>query len=378
MSVPLTPMFLTSGNLVYYLLERGLISSAQVVDGDYMVVEAPRRNRNFKVMNRDRGGLFVKQVQRWDPQAIATVQVEAHCYRLTNQDADFAALRDLMPRYHFYDERRAVLVTELLAGAETMAEYHFRHGGFPAEVATQLGTAFGRYHRQVRASQRAPAADSGGASFPKRVPWILSFHQVTPQMLHGVSGGNRQLLEILQRYPEFGQTMDRLACEWRHESLIHGDIKWDNCVLVPAADNTSAVKLKLVDWELADWGDPCWDVAAIFSAFIVFWIQSLPLAPGQDAVQALKLTQFPIERMQPTMQAFWKSYSEEMRLEPAAAREVLARSVLYCGARTVQTAYEYMQMSQQLSAPTLYMLQASMNILTQPAEATRELLGIAS
>jgi hypothetical protein len=369
-------MFLTSQNLVYYLLERGLLSAAQVVDGDYMVVEAPRRNRNFKVMNRDRGGLFVKQVQRWDPQSIGTVQLEAHCYRLTNQDPDFASLRDLMPRYHLFDERRAVLVTELLAGAETLAEYHFRHGGFPDEIATQLGTAFGRYHRQVRAGHRTPAADPGGATFPRRVPWILTFHQVTPQMLQGVSGGNRQLLEILQRYPEFGQTMGRLAAGWKQESLIHGDIKWDNCVLVPAGGENGAVKLKLVDWELADWGDPCWDVAAIFSAFIVFWIQSLPLAPGQDAARAVKLTQFPIERMQPTMQAFWKSYSGEMRLGAEAAREVLARSVLYCGARTVQTAYEYMQMSPQLSNPALYMLQASMNILKQPDEATSELLGL--
>jgi thiamine kinase-like enzyme len=136
------------------------------------------------------------------------------------------------------------------------------------------------------------------------------------------------------------------------------------------------VELKLVDWELADWGDPCWDVAAIFSAFIVFWIQSLPLAPGRDAASAVKLTQFPIERMQPTIREFWRSYSEEMHLEPETAREVLERSVLFCGARTVQTAYECMQMSPQLNDAALYMLQASMNILMQPEEATRELLGI--
>ena len=47
-------MLLTSTNIVHYLLERGLVSAEQVVDGDYMVVEAPRRNRNFKVMKRDR------------------------------------------------------------------------------------------------------------------------------------------------------------------------------------------------------------------------------------------------------------------------------------------------------------------------------------
>ena len=56
-----------------------------------------------------------------------------------------------------------------------------------------------------------------------------------------------------------------------------------------------------MDWELADWGDPCWDVAAIFSAFIVFWIQSLPLAQGEGIQQAMKISQFPIEKMQPAM-----------------------------------------------------------------------------
>jgi hypothetical protein len=348
-----------------------------------MVVEAPRRNRNFKVMRRDQGGLFVKQVQNWDPQSIGTVQLEAQCYRLTNEDGKFAAIRDLMPRFHFYDERRAVLVTELLAGGETMAEYQFRQGGFPSEIAAQLGKAFGQYHRLVRATHSAPPVESAPGAipvFPRRVPWILSFHQMTPQMLHQVSGGNRQLLDILRQYPQFGQVLDQVSKEWRQESLIHGDIKWDNCVLVPVGNGSGnghgAVKLKLVDWELADWGDPCWDVAAIFSAFVVFWIQSMPLEPGQDAARAVKLTQFPIEKMQPTIQGFWKSYLEEMQMDQTAAREVLRRSVLYCGARMIQTAYEFMQMQPQLNNQTLYVLQASMNILAQPEEAAKELLGV--
>lgn len=366
-------MFLNSTNIVYYLLEKGLVSAEQVVDGDFMVTEAPRRNRNFKVMKRDRSGLFVKQVQRWEQQSIATVQLEAHCYRLTNEDKSFVALRDIVPRFHCYDERRAVLVTELLPGGETLAEYHFRNGGFPDEVAVQLGQAFGRYHRQVKSS----SAPSSGPEFPRRAPWVLSFHNATPQMAQSMSGANYQLLEMLKRYPEFGKTLDRLAGEWRQESLIHGDIKWDNCVLVPNGANGS-VKLKLVDWELADWGDPCWDVAAIFSAFIVFWIQSLPLTPGEDTARAVQATQFPIEKMQPAIHAFWEAYLKEMQLDAVAARDVLRRSVLFCGARTIQTAYEYVQMIPQMSNLSLYMLQVSMNILLQPEAATSELLGLST
>lgn len=365
-------MFLTSSNLAHYLFERGLMSPAEVVDGDFMVVEAPRRNRNFKVMRRDRTGLFLKQVQRWDPQSISTVQLEAHCYRLTSTDPNFASLRDLMPPFRLYDDRRNVLVTGLLPNAESLAEYHYRQGIFPAEIGAQLGEAFGRYHRQVRAGT---ASEPGASSlFPRRIPWILSFHQAAPQMLQDASGGNHQLLALVRQYPDFGRVLDQLARGWRQESLIHGDIKWDNVVLVPGEDGK--VQLKLVDWEIADWGDPCWDVAAIFSAFIVFWIQSLPLEPGQDPERAIKLTKFPLEQMQPAIREFWNVYSRQMQLSPGAGRELLHRSVLYCGARTIQTAYECMQMSPQLNGPTLYILQAALNILNQPDDASSDLLGV--
>ena len=234
-------MLLNSTNIVHYLLERGLVTGRQIVDGDYMVVEAPRRNRNFKIVKRDQTGLFLKQVQNWDQASLATLKVEAQCYHLTNSQAEFAPLRNLVPQFHGYDEGRAVLVTELLAGGQSLNDYYFQHAKLPSEVATQLGTAFGRYHRQVKNT----GSSETNPLFPRRIPWILSFHQLNPNLLQEVSGGNQQLLDILQRYPDFGRILDQLASEWKFETLVHGDIKWDNCVVVPQANGS--VTLKLVD-----------------------------------------------------------------------------------------------------------------------------------
>jgi hypothetical protein len=329
------------------------------VDGDYMVVEAPRRNRNFKIVKRDQTGLFLKQVQRWDPASLATIKVEAQCY-----EAAFPSLRDLVPQFYGYDERRAILITELLAGGQSLNDYYYQHGKIPSEVAAQLGAAFGRFHTQGETQQ----------PFPRRIPWIFSFHQLNPNMLQEVSGGNQQLLDILKRYPDFGRILDQLATEWKFDTLVHGDVKWDNCVIVPEANGN--VTVKLVDWELADWGDPCWDVGAIFSAFLVFWMQSLPLTPGGSIAEAMAHAQYPIEGMQPAIRAFWQAYSAQMRLTPDVAQSLLHRSVLLCGARTVQTAYEFVQASPQMSPLTYLILQASLNILTRPAEASDELLGL--
>src|SRR6478735_2931933 len=103
-------MLLNSDSVVHYLLQRGFLSFDSVVDGDLVVLEAPRRNRNFKVTQRGRPGVFVKQVQEWDPQAIATVQREAWCYSLAKTLPELSALNELLPEFRAYDQQRNVLV----------------------------------------------------------------------------------------------------------------------------------------------------------------------------------------------------------------------------------------------------------------------------
>src|SRR5215831_3281405 len=116
---------LSAETLTHYLLERGLLSHQSVVNGLVRIVEIGRRNRNFKVTQRNGSGYFLKQVRRWDPETLRTLQVEAECYKLACESPEFAELRKIMPRFLSYDQRHAVLITELLEPAETVAEHHF-------------------------------------------------------------------------------------------------------------------------------------------------------------------------------------------------------------------------------------------------------------
>src|SRR5262249_51161379 len=153
-------------------------------------------NRNFKVTQRNGSGYFLKQVRRWDPETLRTLQVEAECYKLACESPEFAELRKIMPRFLSYDQRHAVLITELLEPAETVAEHHFRNDSFPVAVAEQLGEVFGKYHRNSREQVR-----DLGAPFPRRAAWSLSLHQIIPQALGDLSGGNYQMLEMLRQFP---------------------------------------------------------------------------------------------------------------------------------------------------------------------------------
>ncbi|HEX3683456.1 MAG TPA: aminoglycoside phosphotransferase family protein [Bryobacteraceae bacterium] len=363
-------MILSPENLVYYLLERGLVTRDSIVNGGVEISEIPRRNRNFRVRQRSGPGYFLKQARLGEPDATRTLHAEAECYRFAAQDEAFADVAEIVPRFHSYDERRGVLVTELLDGAETLTEHHFRNDLFPASVGEQLGRAFGNYHR--KASAKAPAGMD--AIFLRRPAWALSLHDLPPAMAPRLSGGIYQMLGMIQQFPQFAAALEKLRAEWRFDAVIHGDIKWDNCVLCGGSNGDS--RLRVVDWEMADWGDSCWDLAGIFSAYLSFWVHSLPANGSADPAAAALQARFPIERMQPAMQRFWNTYTQCRAVSGDASRDLLRRTVLYTGARTMQTAFEMVQMAPQANAHTVLLLQLSMNILTDPEEAARELLAI--
>jgi len=362
-------VILTSENLVHYLLDRGFVTRDSVVNGGVEISEIPRRNRNFRIAQRSGQGYFLKQVRQWDPETVRTLRTEAECYKVASGDGAFAAIAEIVPRFRLYDQRRSVLITELLDGAETITEHHFKNDRFPVEVAEQLGRAFGAYHRRVTES---PPASLGGVLL-RRPPWIFSVHEAPSHATANLSGGIHQMLAMVRQFPQFRAALEKLRSNWRHEALMHGDIKWENCVLCPGPNGT--LSLKIVDWELADWGDSCWDLAGIMSAYLSFWAQSLPTNAGDpDAMVAQ--ARYPVERMQPAMQSFWRTYASCRGVSGDAARGLLRRTALYTGARMIQTAFEMLQMSPSANSTTVCLLQLSMNVLENPEDATRELLGI--
>jgi hypothetical protein len=63
-------------------------------------------------------------------------------------------------------------------------------------------------------------------------------------------------------------------------------------------------------------------------------------------------------------------------LDRRAAAALLTLSMKFGAARMIQTAYEYMQYSPQISPNALCLLQVSFNILKTPSQAVTDLLGL--
>lgn len=367
-------MMITPDSLVHYLLQRGYMSFDSVVDGDLIVLEASRRNRNFKVIRKNHPGFFIKQVMQSDPQAMATLQRESVCYWLAQSTPEFSSLLDIVPKYYAFDPLRQLLILELVRDGETLADLHRRLGKFPPNTAAGLARVLGRYHRHTESQlQKNPQT----SVFPKMVPWVLSIHQQQPAWFSSLSAANLQLLQIVQTYPEFSNRLDDLRGRWRVDCLIHGDMKWDNClVAATTSSENNGVNFKIVDWEMADFGDALWDVGAILQSYISYWILSMPAAEGITPAELVGGAPYPLESMQPAIRSFWETYARTVGMTSVAAKEALERSACYAAARMIQTAVECLTFADKITANALYLLQVSVNILQNPPEAIRELLGI--
>jgi hypothetical protein len=302
----------------------------------------------------------------------ATLEAEARVHELARGNAGFSLLGGALPPFFAYDASGHALVTGLIDGAEDLRQYQRRDGADGANsvaLARSLAVSLAQIHGGVWA---APS----NSGFPGRMPWIFTFHKAP---LVGGSPGNVELQQLLSRLPDYAQALDRLIAQWHINAFIHGDLKWDNVLVHHASgeaahDGAAQVRLSIVDWEMADLGDAYWDVAAILQAYLADWAASMP-AQGYSAELMVQNSMLPLSRIQPAMRMFWTTYAAARNLDRATASWWLERAIGYAALRMIQTGFEHLQFSQQLTPEAQRLVQLSLNMLTHPAEAARTLLG---
>jgi aminoglycoside phosphotransferase (APT) family kinase protein len=358
---------LTGDEVVEYLRERTLIDPGAA--GALDVTDMSRRNRNVRVLTDPGVGFFVKQGV--GPDRAVTVANEADTYHRLVGRAESSGMDRYLPRYFDYDPLRHVLVLGLVPGSQSLHEYHATRGRFSVTLARALGDALGNVH-----TVGEPDKENDGHSQIGRAPWVLSLHRPDLGVLHSLSGATIELVTMLQQIPDLCDQLDLLQLQWKATTLIHNDVRWDNC-LVFAAPNTGRVtRLKLVDWELSGAGDPLWDVGCAFSEYLAFWLTSIPITGDAPPDRYLHLSRHPIEQMQPAIRSLWESYLLRVGIDPAESMELLQLAVRYAAARLVQSAFERTQHSAWVTSDVICLLQLGLNILQEPNEAATTLLGI--
>lgn len=355
---------LSEREVVQSLLERGLLSPADVVDGDLTIYDVSRRNRNFRVVSGSGPSYLVKQ--GFGEEGRVTLANEAGVYAALAA-AGGARVTRYLPAFHAYDPDAGMIVLELVDSARSLAEHQGR-GRFSQAVARDVGRALGTLHRE---SAGVPEEARRYA----RPPFALTIHRPAVSWLRDLSAANVELIKLIQGAPGVPEALDEVRSEWHAQCIVHNDYKADNCVVVRGRDGRGT-GVRLVDWEAGGWGDPAWDAGSVLGDYLSIWLTSIPITGSDPPERWPELARFPLERMRPSLRAFWDAYAAATRLDGPAADRMLVRATRLSSARLLQTAFEQTQASSQMTGATMCLCQVGVNVLRRPREAAVRLLGI--
>jgi Phosphotransferase enzyme family len=367
-------MIITIDNISHYLLQEKIIDIEAIVDGDLRLVDNSRKNRNVKVLTKHGTSLLVKQPNIGDMRSIATIQREARFYDLIRTTPELTNIQSIIPKFVSFDRKQNILIVEFVEDSQSLKEYFYNISSdrFPTEPSFILGNIMAVYHKVFKNWIGSKIF----SLFPRSYPSAFFIARPGPDIFSTLSPANLQLLKIIQRYPDILHHLSNLYNEWTTQTLIHGDIKWDNLIIKLNNNGDSQIGIKIVDWELCGIGDPCWDVGGAFQDFISFWLFSLPITGNEKPEQLIASAEYPLQNMKDSIRAFWRGYTKRAGIKGRQAHEFLYKSTKYCAARLIHKAYEFQQASSQISNTVIYILQTALNILNDIDNAIVQLLGI--
>jgi thiamine kinase-like enzyme len=172
------------------------------------------------------------------------------------------------------------------------------------------------------------------------------------------SGGNNSVITEIQKNPALVQKIEATAAQWERYSLIHGDIKWMNFIVT---ENESEVKL--IDWEIADLGDPLWDVAGAIQSYFSSWTMSFDNR-YKEYVRIPDNEFITMEVILPVVKVFWETYAKQKNYSKAEYKSKLLKTLKYTAARMIQTAFENNKSGNQITNNSLKTIQFCDNLLT--------------
>ncbi len=336
-------------------------------------------------MHRGSGGsLFIKQPPILDDFEAAYLHREAACYQLAHSGSA-PTLARLLPRWLDYDIARPCLVIELLPGS-SLTEFLEQLDTCPPDLSRLLGEGLATYHAVSVFELAQQVEPPESPIFPRKTPWILRLHQAD-NAGPVTTGGTIAMVDFLRSRPELTAQIEQLNASWRFDSLIHGDMKWDNCIILPTQEDTAPQgdaaqqgdaepRLYFVDWELADISDAAWDVGSLLQAFLLSWILSMKAPTGTNPDQLPEYAQVPLRQLQPSALALWHAYCQGRGWNVADARPQLQRTFRHAGARLLQSAYEHLMQVPEMTGQGIVMLQTAADMLHDPDQSAAELLAL--
>ena len=326
-------MQLTAQNIIRYLADEQWVTDESALNGELCWYPLRSRNQVFIVEYRLGKGLFLKQAVE-SPERI---KKEVAVQHILHHFSDFDEIRIHLPDFYGFDEYRRVLVFEHLAQARTILETTELRKQQSQYLAEKMAHVLAGYHIDLT---RERDTDPTLLVFDRALPWILKLPNTQDY-------AREVVLEQIKQDDFLLQHLDAAARQWSCSSLIDGDINLKNFMLQTTEQGDC---VKLVDWEMANLGDPLWDLAGLMQAYVAAGLRySRPDAKHYELTESKQF--WSKDAIRTMWSRIWATYASKMSWDEVTRQTALGKLIGFMAARLLQSAAELNRISPEFLAP---------------------------
>ena len=320
-----------------------MLREEDIISSHYSVVQYDHRSKIFIVEKGSLKGLFVKQIKESKSPLLFLLQKDATTLWNIKHEPVFQALRSSIASYLGYDVDHQALITEYNVDHINLEQGLSENRVVDEALLLELLQLLQLVHIPFSKLPETPSI----YFYPRSKPWIfeiLSYDEYNRFLLPHYT----PICQAVMGHAAFKIELDKAIDEWQLDTFIHGDIKWTNFLI---SNDINKTDIKLIDWEMADIGDPIWDVAGLIQCILKDGI----LNRNEAVIDVFNIHQSSdsFELVCYIIKNYFKK-SEILNLEEPSVSKVIRYSML----RLLQSACELNDFDMQLKPITLLVLQA--------------------
>ena len=362
-------IFITLDTTAPYLIQKKLIQKRTIIDGDLVIKDKSRMNKNIHASQKNGSSYLLKQPSVSNAYNYKFVEKEARFYSAIKTNSEFSSISTIIPRFVDYDKQNKILIMEFIPNTKALSYYDEKNQDYIRNFAL-LGKIIAMYHIKFWRQINNPIF----SFLHKSLPLTLYIARPRPEILSVMSAANYELLKIIQHQTQISEFLEKIPDEWKVKTLIHGDAKLDNILV--SVDKKREMRMKIIDWELVDFGDPAWDVAGIMSDIIQQNFFSLMNFDTRSKRKLDKQFELLMKKIKRPMSEFWKSYSHSLRDRKLLDGEFSSRVIRYCVAKLIQSAYDSLQWSNEVNYGAINMVNLSVHLIDNNEKTIQKILDV--
>ena len=368
-------LVLSSENVIQYLEERSLCSPSQQLGSSV----TPDEYRNFNlIVNLANAEHYLVKQERFDGDGNLSgcLNSEWILQRLLNNFVELNPVRASIAPIIDFDPENSILVVEYLPEYISLDKFYLRFNNYPSEIAGSLGANLAQIHRLTYQKEEylgflANYID-GVAETP---PFMAGLAMVTPKIFACICSGGMQFFKLYQRFPRLHQAVVDLDRSYQATCLTHNDPRFSN-YLIEEEGSLGKPKIKLIDWEFIQWGDPAYDLGILVSKYLELWLDSLPIDRDTELSLSLSLASCPLAKIQPSLIAVLQNYLAAFPEVTSVRSDFIYRVIQFAGLSLIKHLQIRVERHQPFGNRDICTLQVAKNLLCHPERSIDTIFGL--